>query len=171
MTPAPIASPFKSFAQFMKVVRLIHGGLCASLVLLLVVMWIATSNLPPMTAEQAGRINAQALLIAACVVSVACVGVAAFLPQLALRAVDKRDLALRMRAVLHARILFAAAFEGGGILWAVLGLLLRDPRYFAGGAGALLVLVAFFPRSADLESMIGHDEAVIDRALKKAVAP
>lgn len=158
-------SPFKSFAQFRKLLRLIHGGLCTSLAFLVVVMWIAMSSLPPMTEEQAGKINAQALLIAAGVVSVACVGVAAFLPQLALRAVAKDDLALRMRAVLHARILFAAAFEGGGILWTVLGLLLRDPRYLAGGVIALLVLVAFFPRSADLEAAIGRDEPAIDRAL------
>lgn len=158
-------SPYKDFAQYRRVVRLIHGGLCAGLIILLTTIWVATQSMPPLDEEQAKKINEQALLIAAIVVSVACVGVAAFLPQFATRAVSKDDLPLKMRAVLHSKIMFAAAFEGGGILWSVLALLLRDVRYFAGGAVAIVVLLVFFPRTADLESMIGRDEAAIDRAL------
>jgi cytochrome bd-type quinol oxidase subunit 2 len=162
---------YKSFAQFLTLLRMIHGALCVSLAFLVAVFWYAMGTLPEPDPEKAAAINEQALLIAACVMSVGCIGVAAFLPRFAASKVTKDDLALKMRSVLFAKILFAAAFEGGGLLWGILGLLLRNPNYFIGSIAALAILIAAFPTASGVESALEGDAAAIDRKLKAGSKP
>lgn len=161
----PAKAPYKSFAQFRKVVHLIYAAMCFGLATATGLFYFVSRSMSPPDPKQMENMNEHALLIAASVVSVAAVGIAAFLPMLATSRVPDSQFALKIRSVLYSKILFVAAFEGGGLLWAILGVLFRDERYFLGPIVALAILIVFFPNTARLEAALGVDEATADRRL------
>jgi hypothetical protein len=160
-----MSSSFRSFAQYVRILQLIHAGLTAGLGFLAVIFGYAIERMPPLEPEQLARIDRDALRIAGIVVSVLGVGVAGFLPRLAVAKVARASPTLRLRSVFFAKILHAAAFEGGGILWGVLALVVREPRYLLGALAAFLVLLVTFPTTGRVEEAAGASAADLDRHL------
>lgn len=156
---------FRDFRQFRNLLWVIYGALCTGLAFMVGVAYFVMQELPEPTAENAAKIDRDTLLMAAIVTSVVAVGFATTLPILATHKIDKQHVEMRMKSSLFAVILFAAALEAGGLLWCVIGLLVREPLYLFGGVGAAVLMLAAFPVASRLEWLIGSSATEIDRRL------
>ena len=156
---------FRDFKQFRNLLWVIYGALCTGLVFMVGVAYFVMQELPAPTAEEAAKIDRNTLLMAAIVTSVIAVGFATTLPILATQKIDKQHVEMRMKSTLFAVVLFAAALEAGGLLWCVIGLLVREPMYLFGGVGAAVLILSGFPSAGRLEWLIGSSASEIDRRL------
>lgn len=157
--------PYRTFSKMRNTAQIIYAGLAASLTCLTVLFYFYGGQSPPLSAQPDGERTARTLMFIGAAVSVMCVAVAGFLPRLAVAKVDRNDLFLKMQSVVYAAILFAAAFEGAGIYWAVLGLLTHEALCFLGPAVAVAVLVAQFPTTGRLEKQLERSETEVDAVL------
>lgn len=166
-TPVPFRTSirFRDFKQYRNLLWVIYGALCTGLALMVGVGYFVMQELPEPTAETAAKIDRDTLRMAAIVTSVVAVGFATTLPILATRKIDQQHIEMRMKSSLFAVILFAAALEAGGLLWCVIGLLVREPLYLLGSVGAAVLMLAAFPVSSRLEWLIGSSAEQIDRRL------
>jgi len=142
-------------------VQVLYAALLAGLITLTVVAWVLIDRV-----ERSEELPATALLVAGAVLSVLVVAVCGALPRLLTRT-DETNVAVRLQAVVYARILYGAGLEGAGLFWAVLALMLKNPTCFIGPAAAVLALFYGFPTRARLEEEVGMSETRIEEELER----
>ena len=121
-----------SFGKMRNMVQIVYTGLLGSLVALSTIAYLMMDRI-----DTSDSLPSTLLLFTGALVSIVAVAICTALPKFLVHHVTKDDVALRLRGFVHAKILFAAGFEGAGLFWALLALLLKQPLCLAGSAEAL----------------------------------
>ena len=152
-----------TLGRMRNLLQVVYSGMLGSLVTLSVVVFYLFDRVEPLDA-----MPPWILLVTGAVLSVLTVGVCTMLPQIVLTGRGAPpNMAIRLRAVVFAQILFATGVEGAGLFWAILALLLKEPLCLVGPALAVAVLFHQFPTTGRIEEKLGASEVQIDKELER----
>ncbi len=151
-----------SFGKMRNLLQIVYAGMLGSLATLSAIAYMLFEKVDIST-----QLPSAVLLAGGALLSVISIGVCAFLPKLVTKQVDRDRIVMRLHGVVYSQILFAAGFEGAGLFWATLAVLMKNPYCLIGPAVAIFVLAIHFPTTTRLEAAMEMNEDQIERELEK----